>query len=158
MKESYIVLETPEKYSRSFAHLLLDYTGTLSRDGVLLPGVQERLQELSETIHVCVLTADTFGTAVDQLRCVPQLEVRIIARGEDKATVVRSLGAEEVIAIGNGRNDCAMFRIAGLSIAVIGPEGAAAELIQAADIITTDIRDALDLLLNPLRLKATLRE
>jgi soluble P-type ATPase len=41
---------------------------------------------------------------------------------------------------------------------VIGPEGAAADLIAAADVVTRDIRDALDLVADPLRLKATLRD
>jgi len=51
-----------------------------------------------------------------------------------------------------------MMEAAGLSIAVIGPEGAAARLLAAADVVVRDIRDALDLLSHPLRLKATLRD
>jgi hypothetical protein len=43
--------------------LVLDFTGTLSRDGVLLPGVAERLNKLAENLQLTVLTADTFGTA-----------------------------------------------------------------------------------------------
>ena len=41
---------------------------------------------------------------------------------------------------------------------VVGPEGAAAGLMGPADIVTRDILDALDLITNPLRLKATLRD
>lgn len=51
-----------------------------------------------------------------------------------------------------------MMAIAGLSIAVIGPEGAAGEILPAADVVVTHIHHALDLILNQLRLKATLRE
>jgi len=40
---------------------------------------------------------------------------------------------------------------------VVGPEGAAAELVGVADVVVTDILAALDLLLHPLRLTATLR-
>ena len=59
--------------------------------------------------------------------------------------------------IGNGRNDVAMFKAATLSIAVVGPEGAAAVAVRSADVVCLNIHDALDLLMNPLRLKATLR-
>jgi soluble P-type ATPase len=51
-----------------------------------------------------------------------------------------------------------MMEVAGLSVAVVGPEGAAGALLGAADVVTRDIVDALDLLANPLRLKATLRD
>jgi soluble P-type ATPase len=40
----------------------------------------------------------------------------------------------------------------------MGPEGVAGELLAAADLVTRDIRDALDLISNPLRVKATLRD
>ena len=44
-----------------------------------------------------------------------------------------------------------------LGLAVILEEGIAGETIQAAHVVTRSINDALDLLLNPLRLTATLR-
>lgn len=142
---------------RHFTHLLLDFTGTLSRDGSLLPGVAERLRALAPHLSLLVLTADTFGTARAALSGLP-VEVRIVATGADKADVTASLGAEGVIAVGNGRNDVPMFRRAGLAIAVLGPEGAAAELLSVAHVVARDITEALDLLLHPLRLKATLRD
>jgi soluble P-type ATPase len=77
---------------------------------------------------------------------------------QEKAAYVRRLGPDTVAAIGNGANDRAMCEIAALGIAVIGGEGAAASLIASADIVVTDIRDALALLLNPDRVRATLRK
>ena len=68
------------------------------------------------------------------------------------------MGPVEVIAVGNGRNDIPMMEVAGLSVAVLGPEGAAADLLVCADVVTRDVGDALDLILHPLRLKATLRD
>ena len=65
--------------------------------------------------------------------------------------------AHEVVAIGNGRNDEALVDAAELSIVVIGDEGCAARTLAVADIVCTNIRDALDLLLTPARLVATLR-
>jgi soluble P-type ATPase len=59
--------------------------------------------------------------------------------------------------MGNGRNDALMLRRAALGVGVLGSEGAAAEILHSADIVVRDIRDGFDLLLNPLRLSATLR-
>lgn len=149
-------LEMP-KGPTAFTRLVLDYTGTLSLDGALLPGVAERLERLAADLRVTVLTADTFGTAREALKSLP-VEVRIIGNGAEKAEAVSAMGPEEVIAIGNGRNDIPMMEVAGLSVAVLGPEGAAADLLACADVVTRDIGDALDLILHPLRLKATLRD
>jgi soluble P-type ATPase len=141
----------------SFSDLVLDYNGTVSRNGILLPGIADRLRELAKILRITVLTADTFGNAESQLKGLP-VEVRIIRTGWDKADFVRERGAERIIAIGNGRNDIPMMPLAGLSIAVIGPEGAAGELLRAADIVVTDIHHALDLITHPLWVKAGLRE
>jgi soluble P-type ATPase len=152
-----INLELRVGETRSFHDLVLDYTGTLSVDGMLLPGVAERLTSLSQMIQITVLTADTFGKVDCQLIGLP-LQFRIIQNGLDKANVIKLMDSESVIAIGNGRNDVPMMTQAGLSIAVVGPEGASRELLQISDIVVTDIRHALDLIANPLRLKATLRD
>jgi soluble P-type ATPase len=74
-----------------------------------------------------------------------------------KMRYVRDLGASQVVAIGNGRNDRAMLRAAALGIAVIGAEGLAVEALTAANVVVKNVVDALDLLDNPLRLTATLR-
>ncbi len=143
--------------ARTFRRLVLDYTGTLSLDGDLLPGVPERLRELAEEVQVNIVTADTFGTVRETTRDLP-VEVRVIRDGKEKSDLVSAMGAGEVIAVGNGRNDVPMMKVAGLSVAVVGPEGAAGELLTAADVVTRDIRDALDLIRHPLRVKATLRD
>lgn len=141
----------------AFRHLVLDFTGTLSLDGGLLPGVEERLRHLASELKITVLTADTFGTVRGAMRELP-VEIQIIGDGKEKADVVSSLGPGEVIAVGNGRNDIPMMKAAGLSVAVLGPEGSAGGLLTCADVVARDIRDALDLILHPLRLKATLRD
>lgn len=151
-----LILELPGENSRTFAHLVLDFTGTLALDGVLLPGVAERLARVAETLYLTVLTADTFGTAIKQLEGIP-VYVRIVQAGAEKAEVVSGFRSEGVIVIGNARNDVPMMKLADLGIAVIGQEGASSELVCAAQIVVHDINDALDLLLNPRRLKATLR-
>ena len=157
MNPTSIALELPNETPRVFTDLALDFTGALSLDGALLPGVAERLRQIAASLKITVLTANTFGTAAAQLAGLP-VEVRIVHTGADKADFVRAIGPEKTIAIGNGRNDAPMMRLAGLRIAVIGPEGMAAELLGAADMVVRDIRDALDLITHPLRLKATLRD
>lgn len=152
-----IEIEPPGFGRLHITDLLLDYTGTLSRDGALIPGVAERLTALSGSVRITVLTADTFGTAAAQLQGLP-LEVRIIQTSRDKEEFISALPADRAMAIGNGRNDAAMVRLAALGVAVIGPEGCAGDLAAVADIVCRDILDALDLLAQPLRIKATLRD
>ena len=76
---------------------------------------------------------------------------------EQKADYVRTLGAEHVIAIGQGANDAAMLKTAAIGIAVLGDEGLAVEALVSADLVAASIYDALNLLEFPTRLVATLR-
>ena len=46
---------------------------------------------------------------------------------------------------------------ASLGIVVLGPEGTSSEAMRAADVVALSVLDALDLLVYPDRLKATLR-
>ena len=150
-------VERPGHDPLTMAELVLDFTGTLSKDGALLPGVAERLRKLAKRIRITVLTADTFGKAREALAGLP-VEFQLIATGIDKRAYVNKLGAGSLVAIGNGRNDVEMVKQAAIGIAVVGPEGGSGELIGAADVVVNDINDALDLVANPLRLKATLRD
>jgi P-type E1-E2 ATPase len=141
------------------AHLVLDYNGTLACDGRMLPGVRARLRRLRERVRVHVVTADTFGKARSDVDGIG-LELVILGEPQQdraKAAYVRRLGSSRTACIGNGRNDRLMLKSAALGIAVIQAEGAAAAALAAADIVVTDVRDALDLFLNPLRLVAGLR-
>lgn len=146
----------PEGSPLTVTNLVLDFNGTLACDGCLIPGVPERLQRLANRLRVYVATADTYGTVTVSLQGIG-CEVRIISEGVDKAKIVLELGPDQTAVIGNGCNDIPMFRSAALSIAVLGPEGMSAELIASAHVIAPSITCALDLLLEPLRLKATLR-
>jgi P-type E1-E2 ATPase len=141
-------------------YLVLDVNGTLSLDGELLPGVSERVAALANLLQVHLLSADTFGRLDALAETLGVQATRLRPSGSEagqKADFVRALGASSVAAIGNGANDAAMLRAAGLGIAVLGPEGLATGSAQAADILVASIADALDLLLHPRRLTATLR-
>jgi soluble P-type ATPase len=154
--EEHIIIEVPGQPPIVVSHVMLDFTGTLSDEGVLLPGLEDRVHRLSRHVKIIVATADPFGKAEDALRGLP-VEIRFVETGEDKEKVIKALGPSQVVAIGNGRNDVGMVREAAVGIAVIGPEGAFGELLAAADVVVRDMREALDLLLHPLRLAATLR-
>ena len=140
-------------------HLVSDFTGTLSVDGILLPKVEARLNKLSETIKIHILTADTFGKAQAALKDV-KCEMQILT-GENhdvqKEEYVKKLGAGSVVALGNGKNDRKMLKAAKIGIAVTESEGCAVDAIMAADIHVRSALDGLDLLLNTKRCKATLR-
>jgi soluble P-type ATPase len=140
-------------------HLVLDYNGTLAMDGKFLAGVKSRLRRLRSRLRIHVVTADTFRNAARALQRTDCRLVVLEERRQDhaKAAYVRRLGADATAAIGNGRNDRYMLNIAALGIATIQSEGAARDAIGAADIVVKDVRDALDLLLTPRRLIATLR-
>ena len=154
-----IAIQIPGFGSLQLEHLVLDYNGTLAVDGVLLPGVEEALNRLSDKLTVHVITADTFGIAAKGLQGVI---CKLSVLGKDKqdlakADFVESLGTDRTVSIGNGRNDARMLSACRLGIAVILKEGASALSLTAADIVCTDIVDALELLMHPLRLTATLR-
>jgi soluble P-type ATPase len=140
-------------------HLVLDFNGTLAVDGTLLPGVKSRLSRLVVGLRIHVVTADTFGRARTALRGLPCKLIILEGGSEDraKATYIRRLGSIGTACIGNGRNDRLMLRESALGIAVIQTEGAAVATVLECDIVVNDVRDALDLLLIPARLIATLR-
>jgi len=140
-------------------HLVLDYNGTLGVDGKLLPGVRRRLRKLHGRVDIHVVTADTFGAARAGLAGVPCRLSILPASGQDRAKLayVKRLGTEETVCVGNGRNDRLMLKAAALGIAVIQHEGAAVDAIGAADVVTSGIAEALELLEKPLRLIASLR-
>jgi soluble P-type ATPase len=140
-------------------HLVMDYNGTLALDGILLEGVHPRLTSLSDQLSLHVITADTFGLACSQLEGLP-CELAILPvedQAHAKLAYIQRLGEDQVVAIGNGRNDRLMLQAATLGIAIVQGEGAALETCQSADVLTPNILAALDLLLFPKRLIATLR-
>ena len=140
-------------------YLVLDFNGTLARDGELLGGVAQRLRRLANSLEIHVVTGDTFGNARKALAGLP-CKVHVLAserQAQAKQEYVAALGAATTACIGNGRNDLLMMQTAALGIAVIQQEGASPQTVAAAAVACLTVDDALDLLLNPLRLTATLR-
>lgn len=154
-----IEVDIPDFGRLALEHLVLDYNGTLAYGGEPIDGITPLLNKLSQKMKIHVVTADTFGKATDRLKNLP-IELKILDAGgqaESKKRYVESLGRERTVAVGNGRNDRIMLERARLGIAVMEREGCSVEALTAADVCTRTITDALDLLLNPKRLIATLR-
>jgi soluble P-type ATPase len=154
-----IRIEIPGAESLQLEYLVLDFNGTLACDGALLAAARGRLERLSQSVQIHVVTGDTFKRArveLADLRCrVHVLEA--VGQTRAKLEYVQRLGPERTACIGNGRNDELMMEEAALGIAVVQAEGAAAATLAAADVVAHSIEDALDLLLYPQRLAATLR-
>lgn len=154
-----MLLTIPGTGTLELQHLVLDYNGTIARDGHLMSNLQKTLTDLAETVTVHVLTADTGGTVAQELEGLP-CRLQIITSGneaEQKEAYVQTLGPDSVVAIGNGANDRLMLKTARLGIAVLEGEGSAVSAILQADIVARSIYDALGLLMVPQRIVATLR-
>jgi soluble P-type ATPase len=152
-------LDIPGFAPLTLEHLVLDFNGTLARDGRLLDGIVPRLEALAKDLALHVVTGDTHGSARPQLQGLP-LTLTVLDpenQAEAKQSFVHRLGADRTICIGNGRNDRLMLQVAVLGIVVAGAEGTAVEALTAAHLFVPHIHDALDLLRTPQRLVATLR-
>ena len=152
-------IDIPDFGQLHLEHLVMDYNGTLAVDGKPVPGVRGRVQRLAEQVQIHVITADTFGKVQASLENWDCL-VKILEKSDQvgqKAAYVQDLGASHCVCVGNGRNDRLMLEAAALGLAVMLEEGTSREALQAADIVLPGIVPALDLLLHPLRLTATLR-
>jgi soluble P-type ATPase len=154
-----IKIDIPGFGKLNLKYMVSDFTGTLSEDGKLLPGIKTRLNQIAKNLEIYVLTSDSFGTAVSELRG-SKCDVNIISKGNEdlqKEKFVRKLGQESVVAMGNGNNDRKMIKIARLGIIVTSSDGSAVPALIAADISVKSPIDALDLLLHPKRIMTTLR-
>ncbi len=151
-----IRIEIPGRGVIELRYAVFDVNGTLAVDGIPIPGVVDRLQVLAEQLSLHALTAGTHGN-------IPELErafgfpLHKIVTGEEKVRFVEQLGPAGVIAFGNGRNDVAMLHVAAIGVAILSGEGVAIETLQAADVLAHGPIDAIDLVLKPKRLIATLR-
>lgn len=155
-----IELTIPGRGSVELEHLVCDVNGTLAVDGVLEDGLARSLAVLRDRLQLHLLTADTHGRQHIIDRQLNIIAVRISGGSEarQKADYVRRLGAEHVVAIGQGANDVSMLKSAALGICVFSREGAAVETLLAADLVVPDIFTAFELLEKPLRIVASLRK
>jgi soluble P-type ATPase len=153
-------MNIPGRGSLHIHHLVSDVNGTLAVDGVLLEGLARKIVLLRDRLTVHLLTADTHGgqALIDRQLNLQAVRIQPGDEARQKADYVRSLGAEGVIALGQGANDAEMLKAAGLGICVLSREGTAVEAMLAADIVMPDVFSAFELLEKPLRIVADLRK
>jgi P-type E1-E2 ATPase len=155
-----IELNIPGRGTVQLEHLVSDVNGTLATDGQLAEGLARILTGLRDRLEIHLLTADTHGRqdTIDRQLNLQAIRIQPGDEGQQKAEYVQQLGAEHVIAIGQGANDAAMLKRATIGICILSEEGAAVESLLAADLVVPDIHTALELLEKPLRIVATLRK
>ena len=120
-----IELNIPGRGTLQLEHLVFDVNGSLALDGQLLEGVPRLLRNLRDRLTIHLVTADTHGrqALIDQQLGLQA--VRLAPGGEagQKAEYVRRLGADRVVAIGQGANDAAMLKEAALASALSHVKG-----------------------------------
>jgi len=154
-----IQIKIPGLGEYNLEHLVMDVNGTLAVDGQLIDGVKEKVASLREQLTIHLLTADTHGrqSVIDQQLDLTAVRVKPGDESNQKAEYVRTLGAEKVVAIGQGANDAGMLGAARLGICVMSVEGVAKETLLASDLVAPTILSALELLEKPKRIVASLR-
>ena len=155
-----IELSIPGRGGLRLQHLVTDVNGTLAIDGILIHNLATRIASLQNRLTVHLLTADTHGrqATIDQQLALTATRLSAGNEQEQKRDYVASLGADSVVAIGQGANDAGMLKEAALGICVMSEEGTAIEALLAADLIVPSIVAAFDLLDKPSRTVATLRK
>ena len=154
-----ISVDIPGRGPLTIENVLFDLNGTLACDGLIAESTRERLKALGDSVTLYVMSADTYGTLEQVTAGLPMRVQRVqqTVGAPEKRRLLDSLGPDRTAAVGNGRNDVEMLGAAALGIVIMGPEGAAKDAVLAADMIFGQIDDALDCLLQPRRLVATLR-
>ena len=154
-----MTINIPNYKTLTLTNIVLDYNGTIAKDGELKEEVKPLLKQLTSLYSVHVITADTFGSVAEQLQSF-KLTIKVLASDnhtKEKEEFVESLGANSCAAVGNGNNDVYMIKAAEVGIALLGDEGCSTKTLQESDIVCKSIESALELFLNTKRLIATLR-
>ncbi len=153
-----ISIERPGQGNLEIDFILIDFEGTLALDRRVHPKAKDKINLLSKRTKIYILAKGEKEQVIEVMRKV-KAEIIHFAEGDASArklNLLRQLGANRTVAIGNGQDDILMIEEAALGICVISREGTAAETIQKADAVVSNILDALDFLLKPIRQKATL--
>ena len=139
-------------------NIVLDYNGTIAKDGIVKENVKKYIKILSESFDIYVITSDTHGSAAKNLDGL-NVKLKILNSNnhtKEKEKFVREL--KNVFAIGNGSNDSLMLRASEIGVCVMENEGASSKAVINSDIVCKSIEDVFELLLKPKRIIATLRE
>jgi len=153
-----ITIQRPSQEPLEIDSILLDFEGTIASDRRVHPNVKDKINLLSKRAKIYILTKAEKEHAEEVLRKV-KAEIIYLTEGtssQRKLDLLRQLGADRTVAIGNGVDDVPMIEEAGLGVCILGKEGTSSESMKKADVVFMSILDALDFLLKPLRQKSTL--
>jgi len=153
-----IVIQRPGQDPIEIEFILIDFEGTLAQDRRVHPKAKDKMNLLSKRTTLYILTKGEKETVEEVLKKV-KAEIVYLTEGassQGKLDLLRQLGETKTVTIGNGVDDVPMLEEAGLGICVISKEGTSSEALTKADIVVSNVLDALDFLLKPLRQKATL--
>lgn len=145
--------------SLTLCDIVLDYNGTLAKDGLLKAELSYLLPELASHYRIHVITADTFGSVTKELEPF-DVKIKVLQsqnHTQEKADYIKALGAQNCAAVGNGNNDALMLEAAAIGVALLGDEGCSTQTLLKSDLLAQSIEDALELFIYPKRLIATLR-
>ena len=153
-----ISIQRPGMESLDIHFVLIDFEGTLAMDGRVHPKAKDKVNLLSKRATITILTKSNREKVEETLK---KMKVEILYVTEEdssqqKLNVLQRLGPHQTAVIGNGLDDVRIMEQAGLGLCVIGKEGSSAEAMVKADLVVTNVLDALDFLLKPLRQRATL--
>jgi soluble P-type ATPase len=170
-----ISIERPGQGNLEIDFILIDFEGTLASDRRVHPRAKDKINLLSKRAKIYIFVNpppppfNKGGTGgilakgekehVEEVLKRVKAEIIYLIEGESsqkKWDLLRELGANRTVAIGNGADDVPMIEGAGLGICILGKEGTSSESLNKADVVFMSILDALDFLLKPLRQKSTL--
>lgn len=153
-----MVYNIPQIGELTLNTLILDLNGTLTVRGVIPDGVKERLATLKEHgYRILFLTGNTRNNA-DEIASSLGIEWMLAETGAEKRDAALALDPNTCVSIGNGLIDLELMQVVRLGIVTLQAEGVHVQTMLAADIVVPSILDALDLLIDPATLVATLRK
>ena len=153
-----MTIQRPGRSNLDIEFILIDFEGTLASDRRLHPKAKDKINLLSKRTNIFILAGEEKERVEEVLRKV-KAEIVYLTEGESskkKLDLLRRLGPDRTVAVGNAVDDVPMIQEAALGVCVLGKEGTSSEAMEKADVVFMNILDALDFLLKPLRQKATL--
>ena len=154
-----MIIDIPNYKTLTLTDIVLDYNGTIAKDGELIDIIKPILKQLTSMYNVHIITADTFGSVAEQMKSF-DLTIKVLEtkhHTQEKQDYIKSIGSQNCVSVGNGNNDELMIEEAEIGIALLGDEGCSAKTLQKSNIVCKSIQSALELFLNTKRLIATLR-
>ena len=153
-----MIYEIPNIGRLELKTIILDLNGTLTVKGSIVDGVRERLAKLKELgYHILFFTGNTRGNA-DEIAKSLGIEWILAESGVQKKDAAMKLVPETCVSIGNGLIDLELMKVVKLGIVTLQAEGVHVQTLLNCDIVVPSILDALDLLIDPSTLIATLRK